>query len=138
MSKFSTLPPIPPSRENPALTVNLIFLANKPTPDPIIQHLKESIISGCLLNWNTDFTKINLPRCSKCTGLYANKAQKIKSAYHCTYRQVSDLKVLLLKQFLQIAVTYYTQFQCICRNNKTVLIKQNILVLKLFLMVEAK
>ena len=97
MSKFSTLPPIPPSRENPALTVNLIFLANKPTPDPIIQHLKESIISGCLLNWNTDFTKINLPRCSKCTGLYANKAQKIKSAYHCTYRQVSDLKVLLLK-----------------------------------------
>ena len=138
MSKFSTLPLIPPSRENPALTVNLIFLANKPTPDPIIQHLKESIISGCLLNWNTDFTKINLPRCSKCMGLYANKAQKIKSAYHCTYRQVSDLKILLLKQFLQIAVTYYTQFQCICRNNKTVLIKQNILVLKLFLMVEAK
>ena len=31
---------------------NMIFLANKPSLYPIIQHLKESIFSGCFLSWS--------------------------------------------------------------------------------------
>ena len=48
---------------------------------------------------------------------------------------INDVNVLLRKQFLQIVLIYSWQFQCTCRNNKTILTKHDIFVLKSFLMV---
>ena len=40
----------------------------------------------------------NLPKQdTKSMKVYADKAQKIKSVYHCTYRQINDVISLLLK-----------------------------------------
>ena len=114
---------------------NLIFLAKISTPDLIIQNLEQNITSICPLLWSTGLTQRKLPRkCTKSVELHANKAQKIKCAYHCTYRQVSNGKVLLILQILEIAVICSSQFQCTCRNNKTALIKHDTFILKSFLM----
>ena len=80
---------------------NLIFLANIPTPDSLIQHLQWIVTSICLLCWYSGLTKGNFPRkCIESVEVYANKALKVKSAYHYTNRKIRNVKVLLLKQFL--------------------------------------
>ena len=44
-----------------------------------------------LLHWSTSLTEGKLPRnYIKSTEVYANKALKIKSAYHYSYRQISN------------------------------------------------
>ena len=47
---------------------NLIFLANIPAPDRLIQYLQSTVTSICLLCWYSGFTKRKLPRkCIKST-----------------------------------------------------------------------
>ena len=58
---------------------NLIFLANIPTPDPLIQHLQRIFTSICFVCWYSGLTERKLPRkCIKSKEVYANKAWKIK------------------------------------------------------------
>ena len=57
---------------------NLIFLANKPTPDSLIQHPQWIVTSICLLCWSSGL-KRKLPwKSIKSSEVYANKAWKIK------------------------------------------------------------
>ena len=83
---------------NTTVIANLIFLANIPTLDLIIQHPVKNITSMCLLHWSISLIEGKLPRkCIKSMEVHANKALKIKSAYHCAYRQINNIKILLLK-----------------------------------------
>ena len=55
------------------------ILANKPATEP-----------SCLLHWLTGFNNRKSTRQHiKSADVYAHKAWEIKSAYHCTYRQIS-------------------------------------------------
>ena len=55
--------------------------------------------------------------------------------FHCTYRRISFVKALPTQfyQFLYITTINYSQFFCTCSSNKTVLIKHDTCILKLFL-----
>ena len=66
---------------------NPIFLANKPAADP-----------SCLIRWSAGLAKGKLTRqYTKSIDVDVDKAWKIKSADHCTNRQISNVKVLLHK-----------------------------------------
>ena len=63
------------------------FLDNKPATD-----------LSCLLRWLTGLNERKLTRQRiKRADVYADRAWKIKFTYHCTYRQISNVKALTLK-----------------------------------------
>ena len=90
------------------------ILANKPAVDP-----------SWLLRWLAGLSERKLTRQQiKSAGVYPNKTWKIKTAYHCTYSQISNVKVLTT----QVVWIYSLQLWYKCRNNKTVLIKWHIFI----------
>ena len=70
----------------------MISLANKATPYPIIQHLKTIPLPVAFFVGPLILRKKLPKQCTESMRVYADNAQKIKSAYHCTYRQISDIK----------------------------------------------
>ena len=65
---------------------NMISLAKKATPYPIIQHLKLNTAYQLPFLLDQWYYHKKFPKqCTKNVRVYAEKAQKIKSAYHCTY-----------------------------------------------------
>ena len=82
------------------VTANMISLANEPTPYPIAPPKNEiPLLVAFLFQWS--YHKKLPKQCTKSTKVYADKAQKIKSANHCTYRQINDVMFYYLSSFFK-------------------------------------